>query len=222
MKNIGTAALFILLASACTAVLAQTTAPIAGTDYVEIPNGRPLEPAGGKVVVEEFFNYICPACNHFEPQFAAWTAQLPSYVTVRYVPAAFRVDFVQYARAYYAAQTFDLVDRKHDAVYEAIHRTKVIPAEGAKPDETLIASFYADFGVDAQEFLAVMQSFAIDAKIRRATEHMRRSRVSSTPSIVVNGRYLVRGQDICGHARGSQLSDRERAPRVAQHFSCFK
>jgi thiol:disulfide interchange protein DsbA len=36
-----------------------------------------------------------------------------------------------------------------------------------------------------------MRSFGVDLKIRKATEHMKRSRVSATPSIVVNGRYLV-------------------------------
>ena len=38
-----------------------------------------------------------------------------------------------------------------------------------------------------------MRSFAVDVKVRRATEHMTRSRVPSSPSIVINGRYLVRG-----------------------------
>ena len=33
----------------------------------------------------------------------------------------------------------------------------------------------------------------LNGKVRRATEHMQRSRVPSTPSIIVNGRYLVRG-----------------------------
>jgi thiol:disulfide interchange protein DsbA len=100
---------------------------------------------------------------------------------------------VQYARAYYAAQTFDIAEQTHKAVYDAIHRTHVIPAEGDKPDEERIAKFYADYGVDADEFLAAMQSFGVEFKIRRGTEHMQRSKVSSTPSIVVNGRYLVRG-----------------------------
>ncbi len=193
MKNIGTAALWVLLASACASVAAQTPTPVDGKDYIKISNGRPLEPADGKVVVEEFFNYVCPACNSFEPQFAAWTAQLPSYVMVVYVPASFRGDFVQYARAFYAAQTFGIVVETHGAVYEAIHRAHVLPAEGDEPDEVRIAAFYSDFGVDALEFLAAMQSFAVDVKVGRATEHMRQSRVRSTPSIVVNGRYLVQG-----------------------------
>jgi thiol:disulfide interchange protein DsbA len=39
-----------------------------------------------------------------------------------------------------------------------------------------------------------MKSFGVELKLRRATEHMQRMKVPSTPSIVINGRYLVRGQ----------------------------
>jgi thiol:disulfide interchange protein DsbA len=193
MKRTVFPVLLIILANCLGAAQGQSPMPVAGKDYIDIPNGSPLEPADGMVVVEEFFNYICPACNAFEPQFAAWKAQLPPYVKLVYIPAAFRGDFVQYARAYYAAQTFDIAEQTHKAVYDAIHRTHVIPAEGDKPDEERIAKFYADYGVDADEFLAAMQSFGVEFKIRRGTEHMQRSKVSSTPSIVVNGRYLVRG-----------------------------
>jgi thiol:disulfide interchange protein DsbA len=195
MKSILIPALAIFLAGASTPMHAQSPEPVAGRDYIEIPNGRPLEPADeGVVVVEEFFNYICPACNAFEPYFVAWTAELPSYVKLVHIPATFRADFVQYARAYYAAQTFGLADETHKAVYDAIHRTHVIPAEGDQPDEEKIAEFYADFGVDKDEFLARMQSFGVDVNVRRATEHMKRSKIPSTPSLVINGRYLVRGQ----------------------------
>lgn len=184
----------LLFVSAFVPAQAQPSAPEAGKDYVEIPDGQPLEPADGKIVVEEFFNYICPACNHFEPLFAAWAKQLPSYVKLEHVPAAFRADFVQYARAYYAAQMFGLADKTHQAVYDAVHRTHTLPAEGDKPDEERIAAFYADYGVDKQEFLAAMRSFSVDARVRHATERMIRNKIPSTPSIVVNGRYLVRGE----------------------------
>ena len=66
MKNLIPAALFVLLAVTADATRAQDATPVAGKDYVEIPGGSPLDPADGKVVVEEFFNYICPACNSFE------------------------------------------------------------------------------------------------------------------------------------------------------------
>lgn len=193
MKSILVPALLLLSGSVVLPAQAQSPEPVAGRDYIEIPDGRPLEPAEGMVVVEEFFNYICPACNSFEPVFVAWVDKLPSYVRVDHVPAAFRPDFVQYARAYYAAQSFGVADETHRAVYEAIHRSGDLPAEGDRPNEERIAEFYADYGVDAEKFLAAMQSFGVDLKVRRATEHMQKSKVPGTPGIVINGKYLVRG-----------------------------
>jgi thiol:disulfide interchange protein DsbA len=195
------------------ALSAQAQAPVAGRDYVEIPNGRPLEPVDGEVVVvEEYFNYACPGCNAFEPHFAAWAKALSPDVRLEHVPAAFRADFVQYARAYYAAEALGVAEPAHQAVYDGIHRSRTLPAEGERPDEARIARFYADFGVDAKAFLAAMQSFGVEAKVKRATEHMQRSRIPSTPSLVVNGRYLVGGESYADMLRiATALIEKERA-----------
>ncbi len=192
MKRVILPALLLLFASA-PAVYAQTAEPVAGKDYVEIPNGKPLDPADGKVVVEEFFNYVCPACYGFEPLLVAWAAKLPPYAELVHIPASFRPDFVPYAKAYYAAQALGLADKTHSAVYNAIHVKHSLPAEGEKPDEKRIAAFYAENGADEAQFLSAMDSFGVDLKVRRATEHMQKCRIAETPSIVVNGRYLVRG-----------------------------
>lgn len=191
MKYAVLASLSLLLAS--TALQAQTPQPVAGKDYVEIPNGRPLDPVDGKVVVEEFFNYVCPACFGFEPFLLAWSAKLPPYATLVHIPATFRADFMPYARGYYAAQVLGIADKAHAAVYDAIHVKKTLPSEGQKPDEEKIAAFYAGYGVDQAQFLATMKSFGVDTKVRRATEYMTRAKVPATPTIVVNGRYLVKG-----------------------------
>jgi thiol:disulfide interchange protein DsbA len=218
MKNLVFAGLATLLVSSLSLAQAQTPAPapapapepVAGKDYIEIRNGSPLDSADGKVVVEEFFNYVCPACNLFEPRFAAWKAQLPPYAKVAYIPAAFRADFEPYARAYYAADSLGLVDETHEDVYEAIHVDHTLPGEGEKPDDEKVAEFYAGYGVDADEFLDTMRSFGVNLKVRRATEHMKQSRVTSTPSIVVNGRYLVTASTHADMLRiASYLIDKE-------------
>lgn len=191
LKQIAAAAL-LLSAGLLNGVYAQT--PVAGRDYTEIPNVEPMTQADGRVVIEEFFNYICPACNAFEPAFVAWQQDLPDYVKVGHIPAAFRPDFEPYARAYYAAETFGLAEKTHQAVYNAIHIAHSIPAEGDAIDEQKIAAFYAKYGVDADEFLEVMQSFGVNLKLRQTEEYMKRLRVSSTPTLVVNGRYRIEGR----------------------------
>jgi thiol:disulfide interchange protein DsbA len=220
MKNIAIGAIaasFVSLAGAFGTAGAQAPTPVAGTDYIEIPNGRPLDPAPGVVVVEEYFNYICPACNAFEPLFAPWAAKLPPDVKLVHVPASFRADFVQYARAYYAAENLKVAEQSHAAVYQGIHRARTLPAEGQRPDEEKIAAFYAaGYGVDAQQFLAVMKSFAVDLKVRRAAEQMTRSRIPSTPSVVINGRYLVQGNSYQDMLRIADfLIQKERAAAAA-------
>jgi thiol:disulfide interchange protein DsbA len=194
MKSLVLSAFVMLLAGAtATSASAQSGDPVAGKDYVEISNGTPPDPTSKQIVVEEFFNYICPACFSFEPVLLSWTAKLPPYAKLEHVPATFRPDFMVYAHAYYAAEALGLVDKTHAAVYEAIHVTHKLPAEGDKIDEDKIAAFYANYGVDKAQFLSTMKSFGVETKVRRATERMRRSQVPSTPTLVVNGRYLVRG-----------------------------
>src|SRR5262245_8367132 len=103
MKRSVVAALLALAASVV--VPAQAQSRVAGRPSTESRNGRPLDPpAAGTIVVEEFFNYICPACTAFEPTFVAWQAKLPADVKVVHIPATFRADFMQYAKAYYAAE----------------------------------------------------------------------------------------------------------------------
>ena len=216
MRTIAISALLVLAAGAFSPALAQSPAPVAGTDYVEIPNGRPLDPAEGVIVVEEYFSYICPGCNAFEPLFAPWGARLPAGVKVVHVPASFRADFVQYARAYYAAQSLNVAEKAHADVYEAIHRTRTLPAEGVRPDEEKIAAFYAKYGVDAEQFLAAMRSFSVGLKVRRAADHMTRIRIPSTPSVVINGKYLVRGRTNADTLRiADYLIEKERTAAAA-------
>ena len=172
----------------------QGPAPVAGTDYLEIEGGQPWAPIAGTVEVAEMFNYICPACYSFDPTLRNWKSKQPADVRLVYVPAQFRPDFVPYAKAFYAAESLGIEERSHAAVYEAIHVKRSIPAEGDKPDEAKVAAFYAAYGVSAAQFLETMKSFAVAGKVNKANQFALRSKVEGTPSLIVNGRYLVKGR----------------------------
>jgi thiol:disulfide interchange protein DsbA len=193
------AVLALALASGTTTARAATATPppvpglTAGSDYTVIPGGAPLDTPAGQVEVAEAFNYACPACFSFNPLFHQWLATLPKYVHVVYVPMDFRADFVQYAHAYYAAETLGLVAKSHDAVFEAVHRTGALPGEGKQQDAATIAKFYARFGAEPGEFLRTMDSFSVAMKTKGAHEFAMRSRVEGTPTLIIDGRYLVAG-----------------------------
>ncbi len=181
-------------AAAQAAVPPQGPAPVEGVDYVTIPGGQPYDPLAGKVEVVEMFNYICPACNAFDGQFHAWAARQPAYVRVTYVPAQFRPDFTVYARAYFAAESLGLVGKTHEAVYKAVHLDRTLPGEGQSIDPQKIAEFYARYGVTAKQFTDAMNSFAVAGKMNKANQFAMRSQIEGTPTIIVDGKYRVKGR----------------------------
>ena len=68
---------FALLLLLLSPLFAHAATPVAGVDYVEIPNGKPFAPLNGKVEVVEVFGYTCIHCAHFQPQVAAWKRKQP-------------------------------------------------------------------------------------------------------------------------------------------------
>lgn len=200
-------------------VAPQGPAPVVGTDYVEIFGGQPWQPLDGKIEVAEMFNYICPACYAFDPSLRNWKAKQPADVRIVYVPAQFRPDFVPYAKAFFAAESLGIEAKSHQAVYEAIHQKHSIPAEGDKPDDAKVAAFYTQYGVSAEQFLNTMKSFAVSGQMNKAKQFMMRSQVESTPSLIVNGKYLVKGRTwddmlrITDHLVAQERAAQSGAPR---------
>ena len=81
-----------------------------------------------------------------------------------------------------------LWDRDQAAGQQAV---ATLPGEGQDPDEAKVAQFYAQYGADPKQFLADMHSFSTDAKLKRATQYLMRERVGGTPTVLVNGKYMV-------------------------------
>uniref|UniRef100_UPI0039C5C6AF thiol:disulfide interchange protein DsbA/DsbL n=1 Tax=Stenotrophomonas muris TaxID=2963283 RepID=UPI0039C5C6AF len=191
-------------------------APVEGADYQVIPNGQPFQPAAGKIEVTEIFGYVCPACAAFQPLVGPWKAGLPSDVNFVYVPAMFGGTWDDYARAFYAAQTLGVQEKTHEALYAAIHSQKTLKGERGRDSVEDIAKFYAAYGVDPKQFAATMGSFAVNAKTNSAKQFAQRSQISGTPSIIVNGKYLVKGKSFPDMLRiADHLIARERGAAQA-------
>jgi len=185
---------------------------VEGQDYIEIRNGQPFAPLDGKIEVVEIFGYVCPACAQFQPLVRAWKAKLPADVRFTYVPALFGGTWDDYARAFYAAESMGLADKTHDALYQAIHVDRTLKGERGRDSVQDIAAFYGQHGADPKQFASTMSSFAINAKTNRAKQFALRSQISGTPSLVIDGKYLVKGRSYENMLEiADQLIARERA-----------
>lgn len=163
--------------------------PVEGEDYTLIEGGQPYAPLAGKVEVVEVFGYTCPHCAHFEPTLEAWAAKQPSHVRFTPVPAAFGGFWDSFARAYFAADILGVAKRSHRAMFDAIHEKQSVPTQNVSPEE--LAAFYADYGVPQQRFVDTFKSATVDARLKAAREFAQRSKLSGTPALIVNGRYLI-------------------------------
>ncbi|HST44161.1 MAG TPA: thiol:disulfide interchange protein DsbA/DsbL [Luteimonas sp.] len=202
-------------AEAAVAAAAQAAAsgpgPVAGTDYVEIQGGQPYAPLDGKVEVAEVFAYWCAHCAQFDPLVGAWKARLPADVRFSYVPAVFS-EQDNFPRAFYAAETAGALERVHAPLFKAIHIDRSLRQNASVDD---IATFLGTQGIDAAGIKSTMQSFAINAKLNRAKQFAIRSGIEATPTLVINGKYRVRGSSHEDQLRiADQLIARERAAQA--------
>ena len=157
--------------------------------YKRIKPARPLE-QGGKVEVVEVFWYGCPHCFSFLPHLQAWEhSTMPDYVELRRLPAIFRDSWAVHARAYYTAEVLNKADELHVAIFNAMHGE-----QRALNSREEIKQFFVEHGVDTAEFDTAYDSFAVDAKTRTSEVMPRRWGVQGTPSVIVNGRYLISGR----------------------------
>ncbi|QWP78039.1 thiol:disulfide interchange protein DsbA/DsbL [Lysobacter sp. K5869] len=177
------------IAPAATATPPAGPAPVAGTDYNEIPGGQPFEPVAGKIEIAEIFSYTCPHCAQFEPILLDWRKKQTADVKFTPIAGPFGGNPVPFEKAFYAAQTLGLVEKTHEAMFRAVHIDQSIDFRTVNDEK--LGEFYAKYGVKPADFIGTMNSFAITAKGKRAEQFMQRSGVSASPSIVVNGKYLV-------------------------------
>jgi len=168
----------------------------------------PVEPpqatqTGDRIEVLEVFSYACPACNAFQPFVNKTKASLPKNAEMRYLPAAFRADedWPAFQRAFFAADALGLVDKTHDAMFDAVWKEGSLKINDpvtrrlVSPMPTIedIGKFYAKYGVTAEDFVGTANSFAVNTKMKRADAQIKAYGVDSTPTIIVNGKWRVTG-----------------------------
>ena len=166
----------------------------AGVHYEVLPTAVPTSDPE-KIEVVAVFAYTCPHCASLEPSLQSWAAQLEDDVYFTHLPAVFSRSWEPLARAYYVAELSGKLNEAHLPMFDAIH---VQNNRFRSTDD--IAAFYANYGIDKDEFMKLYNSFAVDTRIKQGQARLRSYQITAVPAIVVNGKYHITGAMAGGNA----------------------
>jgi len=147
---------------------------------VPVPNSDP-----NKIEVVEMFSYLCIHCFNFDAAVHEWAKRQDDGVVFTRVPAIFSKPWQLYAQAFYTAEALGVSDKTHDAIFESVHTFK----QNLQTPEALAGLFKKAAGVEEEAFMKAFNSFSVRSKVQQADSRGRQVRLSSVPTLIVNGKY---------------------------------
>lgn len=179
---------------------------VAGHDYVVLSTSQRKD-NNAKIEVVEFFSWGCPHCYEFYPKLSRWLSTLPKDASFKRVPAGLgHPEWEALAKAYYALQSTGDVDRLDSQIFEDIHKNHVWLY-----DEQSIAAWVGKHGVDVAKFTAAFRSFGVNTSEAQAEQKSVDYRIPGVPTLAIDGKYTVDGDQDKMLATSSQLVAMERA-----------
>lgn len=176
--------------------VAQADKYIAGTHYTVLE--KPVRTADpSRIEVAEVFWYGCPFCFNFEPLMNNWVQNSPADINFVRFPAIFNSLMGIHAQVFYTAQALNVVEQVHDPIFN----TLVVQRKQLQTEDQIVALF-ADHGVDKDATRKAFNSFSVKTKLKQAQKLTNDYKARGTPSMVVNGKYIV---SIAGAVSDQQL-----------------
>lgn len=196
--------LIVLLGLVCSLSVAAQGAAV---KYVEGKHYEVLEQPvrtadPSKIEVAEVFAYSCGHCFKFEPLLQAWEKKQGKDLYLVQTHAAWNSQVEPLVRGYYTSVALGIKDKTHMAIFNAMHlEHKQINT----PDQW--ATFFAVYGVDKAKALSTYNSFGVTSQIKQAEARIRGYKVTSTPEMIVQGKYRVSTTLAGGHAEMLKVVD---------------
>lgn len=181
--------LFVLLIAFCFAPLLQ-----AAPQFKENVNYEVIKQVSTPTPeVMEYFSYFCPHCYQFEPIIQTLRKQLPSGVTFKRNPVAFLGGDMgpELQRAYAVADMLKVEDKITPVMFNQIHDLRKPPQN--RDD---VRAIFQKAGVDPKDYDSAVDSFAVTGMVAQYDRSTGDMNIRAVPSIIVNGKYLVKTEGI--------------------------
>ena len=171
----------------------QDNSPTAAGDLVEGTHYRllkePLSTGVNGVSVIEFFWYGCPHCRAFEPRIKEWLSKAPDDVDFKLVPVVWNDATRLHAAMFYTGLEAERADELHASLFDLIIDNR--QEKNLDRQIAIAGDLFQQHGVSASTLADSLTQSAIQTQVSQAQKDMRTAEVSSTPSLVIGGKYLI-------------------------------
>ncbi|MBT4494664.1 MAG: thiol:disulfide interchange protein DsbA/DsbL, partial [Gammaproteobacteria bacterium] len=173
---------------------------VEGEHYQLIDNPRRIR--SDKIEVMEFFSYACVHCFNLDPNLTDWVEEQGDNVEFIRIPAVASEYWRLLGRAYYTLEQIDAIGAHHMTLFRAIHQSRQ-----TFPTPESLFDYAQDAGIDRELFESTYKSTPVNSALNRADQMSRRLKVASVPTIVIQGKYIVRTTRAVGPTRMLEVMD---------------
>jgi thiol:disulfide interchange protein DsbA len=162
-----------------------------GVNYLPIVPAQPTAAEPGQVEVLEVLWLGCPHCYELEPHIAAWRKKAPPYVKFVQEAVMWGPAHRAHGRLFYTLQALGRDDLVVKA-FDEIHRRNNIllsPTGNDAQTQSVQLAFAVANGVKEADFKREYNGFAVNTRLQRAEEIMRRYKIEGVPHVIINGKY---------------------------------
>ena len=173
---------------------------VEGEHYQLLDNPRRVR--SDKVEVMEFFSYGCVHCFDFEAMLSEWANAKKDSINFIRTPAIASDYWRALGRAFFALDQMELIEDHHMTIFRAIHQSRQDLSNAE-----LLFDFMEENGVSRENFASIYRSSQVNTAMNQADQMARRLKVASVPTIVVQGKYLIRTTRSVGPSRMLDVMD---------------
>lgn len=173
---------------------------VEGEHYQLIDDPRRIR--SDQIEVMEFFSYACVHCYNFDPELTSWVDQQGDNVNFVRMPAVASDYWRLLGRNYFVLEHLNVLDEHHMRFFRAIHDSR----QTFTSSEAL-ADFFEQAGLEEGAYETAYRSAEVNSLMARADQMARRLKVASVPTIVVQGKYMVRTTSAIGPKRMLEVMD---------------
>lgn len=159
-----------------------------GQDYEIRSTNKTVEPE-----IREFFSFFCSHCFAMEKPFSQITEFFKGKAKFIVNPVGLIGGDagVESQKAYAVAINLEIEDELKEELFNRIHVKQDIPE-----DHDYFVELFESLGVPSEKYEQIYNSFVTQAKVAEYDRHTKDMKIDAVPEIVVNGKYLVKTDNL--------------------------